>query len=38
VVAELFTVRVNVLVDVVGFGLNDAVTPPGKPLILRTTA
>jgi len=31
VVAVLLAVRVNVLVLVVLLGLNDAVTPPGKP-------
>ena len=31
VAAALLAVRVNVLVPVVLLGLNDAVTPPGKP-------
>jgi hypothetical protein len=30
-VAVLLAVNVNVLVVVVGFGLKDAVTPPGRP-------
>ena len=34
-VAEPEAVSVNVLVDDVGFGLNPAVTPPGKPEALK---
>ena len=29
---ELLTTRVSVLVEVAGFGLNDAVTPLGNPV------
>ena len=36
-VAEALTVSVNVLVEVVGFGLNPAVTPLGKPEADRVT-
>lgn len=35
--AELLTATVNVLVEVAGLGLNDAVTPCGSPLALRVT-
>ena len=35
--AEPLTVSVNVLVEVAGLGLNDAVTPLGTPLALRVT-
>jgi hypothetical protein len=34
---ELLTVRVSVLVEVAGFGLNDAVTPLGNPVAVRVT-
>lgn len=37
VVAVADAVKVNVLVPVVGFGANDAVTPDGRPLALRVT-
>jgi hypothetical protein len=37
VVALLLAVRVNVLLLVAGFGLNDAVTPPGSPDAARLT-
>jgi hypothetical protein len=37
VVAELLAVRVSVLVPVVGFGLNAAVTPLGSPDAARVT-
>ncbi len=35
--AEPLTVSVNVLVEVAGLGLKDAVTPLGTPLALRVT-
>jgi hypothetical protein len=35
--AEPLTASVNVLVEVAGSGLNDAVTPVGSPLALRAT-
>jgi len=38
VAVELLTVSVNVLVEVVGLVLNDAVTPLGIPLALRVTS
>ena len=38
VAAEALTCSVSVLVVVVGFGLNDAVTPLGAPLALRVTS
>ena len=37
VVAALLAVRVNVLVEVAGFGLNEAVTPAGRPEAERLT-
>ena len=37
VVAELLAVRVNTLVLLVGFVLNDAVTPFGMPVAARVT-
>ena len=37
VVAELLTVSVSVLDDVAGFGLNDAVTPLGRPAADKLT-
>jgi hypothetical protein len=37
VLAVLLAVRVNVLAPVVGFGLNDAVTPLGNPDAERLT-
>ena len=36
--AAALTVRVNVLVDVAGFGLNAAVTPLGNPEAARVTS
>jgi len=36
-VAELLAVSVITLLPVVGFGLNDAVTPPGRPDAARVT-
>ena len=36
-VAVLLAVRVNVLVPVAGFGLNDAVTPVPRPLADKVT-
>ena len=36
-VAEPLAASVNVLVEVAGLGLNDAVTPLGTPLALRVT-
>ena len=38
VVAVLLAVKVNVLVAVAGFGLNDAVTPLGRPDADKLTA
>jgi len=38
IAAESLTVSVNVLVEVVGLGLNTAVTPLGIPLALRVTS
>lgn len=38
VAAPAPTVNVKVLVDVVGFGLNVAVTPLGAPVALSVTA
>ncbi len=35
--AESLTASVNVLVEVAGFGLNDAVTPAGTLLALKVT-
>ena len=37
-VAVLEAVSVKVLVPVVGFGVNDAVTPLGRPVAVRVTA
>jgi hypothetical protein len=37
VVAVELAVKLSVLVEVVGFGLNDAVTPLGKPDAARVT-
>ena len=37
IAAESLTASVNVLVEVAGSGLNDAVTPVGSPLALRAT-
>ena len=36
--ADPLTCSVNVLVEVAGFGLKDAVTPLGNPLALRVTS
>ena len=37
VAAVALAVSVKVLVEVVGFGLNDAVTPVGKPVAVNVT-
>jgi hypothetical protein len=37
-VAELVAFRVSVLEDVAGFGLNDAVTPAGRPTATKLTS
>jgi hypothetical protein len=37
IAADLLTVSVNVLVEVVGLGDSEAVTPFGRPLTIKST-